>query len=135
MQGESLERVARELRGEAKRDEPMAAHTALRIGGPADLYAEMIAGTTNLVIVDARYPETFVVEHLPGAISLPWRDIDDTTTAHLSRAALYVVYCWNANCHASTKTAQRLEALGFKVKELPGGLQDWKKQGYPTERA
>jgi UDP-N-acetylmuramate dehydrogenase len=40
LQGESLERVARELRGEAKRDEPMAAHTALRIGGPADLFIE-----------------------------------------------------------------------------------------------
>jgi rhodanese-related sulfurtransferase len=102
---------------------------------PADLYAEMVAGTTNLVIVDARYPETYVVEHLPGAISLPWREIDEATTAHLSRDALYVVYCWNASCHASTKTASRLEALGFRVKELHGGLQDWKKQGYPTERA
>jgi UDP-N-acetylmuramate dehydrogenase len=35
-----LDRVIRELRGEAKRDEPMAAHTALRIGGPADLFIE-----------------------------------------------------------------------------------------------
>ena len=102
---------------------------------PADLYADIVAGTPDLVVVDARYPETYAIEHLPGAISLPWRDIDETTTAHLSRAALYVVYCWNANCHASTKTAQRLEALGFKVKELHGGLQDWKKQGFPTEHA
>lgn len=102
---------------------------------PADLYADVVAGTPNLVIVDARYPETYAVEHLPGAISLPWRDINEATTAHLSREALYVVYCWNASCHASTRTASRLEALGFRVKELHGGLQDWKKQGYPTERA
>jgi rhodanese-related sulfurtransferase len=87
------------------------------------------------VVVDARYAETYALEHLPGAISLPWRDINETTTAYLSREAEYVVYCWNASCHASTKTAQRLEALGFRVKELHGGLQDWKKQGYPTERA
>ncbi|MGD0863119.1 MAG: rhodanese-like domain-containing protein [Candidatus Limnocylindrales bacterium] len=102
---------------------------------PADLYADIVAGTPDLVIVDARYPETYAVEHLPGAINLPWRDLDEAGTAHLSREALYVVYCWNASCHASTRTAQRLEALGFKVKELHGGLQDWKKQGYPTERA
>jgi rhodanese-related sulfurtransferase len=102
---------------------------------PADLYADIVAGTPDLVIVDARYPETYAREHLPGAISLPWRDINEETTAHMSREALYVVYCWNASCHASTKTAQRLEALGFKVKELHGGLQDWKKQGFPTERA
>ena len=40
MSREGLDRVARELRGEAKWDEPMAAHTALRIGGPADLFIE-----------------------------------------------------------------------------------------------
>ena len=101
---------------------------------PADLYADLVAGKADLVVVDARYPETFEREHLPGASSLPWRDINEASTAHLSREALYVVYCWNASCHASTKTAQRLEALGFKVKELHGGLQDWKKQGFPTVR-
>jgi UDP-N-acetylmuramate dehydrogenase len=35
-----LERVARELRGQAKWDEPMSQHTSLRIGGPADLFIE-----------------------------------------------------------------------------------------------
>jgi UDP-N-acetylmuramate dehydrogenase len=37
---EGLEKVARELRGEAKWDEPMSQHTSLRVGGPADLYIE-----------------------------------------------------------------------------------------------
>jgi UDP-N-acetylmuramate dehydrogenase len=37
---QGLDRVVRELRGEAKRNESMAAHTALRIGGPADLFIE-----------------------------------------------------------------------------------------------
>jgi rhodanese-related sulfurtransferase len=101
---------------------------------PEDLFADIAAGVPDLVIVDARYRETFDLEHLPGAINLPWREIDESTTAHLSRAAEYVVYCWNASCHASTKTADRLESLGFKVKELHGGLQVWKRQGYPTVR-
>jgi rhodanese-related sulfurtransferase len=102
---------------------------------PEDLAADIAAGTPNLVIVDARYRETFAREHLPGAINLPVREIDERTTAHLSRDAEYVVYCWNASCHASTKAARRLESLGFRVKELHDGLQGWKKQGYPTERA
>jgi rhodanese-related sulfurtransferase len=67
-------------------------------------------------------------------MNLPSRELNETTTAHLPREALYVVYCWNASCHASTKTARRLEALGFKVNELHGGLETWRKQGYPTER-
>jgi rhodanese-related sulfurtransferase len=102
---------------------------------PEDLYADLVAGTPDLVIVDARYPESFAVEHLPGAVNMPVREISEASMDELSRDALYVVYCWNASCHASTKAAQRLEALGFRVKELHGGLQDWKKQGYPTERA
>jgi UDP-N-acetylmuramate dehydrogenase len=40
LQREGLDKVAAELRGEAKRDEPMAQHTALRVGGPADLFIE-----------------------------------------------------------------------------------------------
>ena len=101
---------------------------------PEDLYADMIAGTPNLVVVDARYVEAFAREHLPGAINLPWRDIDETTIAGLPRDAEYVVYCWDASCRASAKTARRLESLGFKVKELHGGLEAWRKQGYPTEQ-
>lgn len=37
---EGLEKVARELRGEARWDEPMSQHTSLRVGGPADLFIE-----------------------------------------------------------------------------------------------
>ncbi len=101
---------------------------------PADLYADIVAGTPDLVVVDARWPEAYAREHLPTAINLPSRQIDEATTADLDRDALYVVYCWNASCLASTKTANRLESLGFKVKELHGGLETWRKQGYPTER-
>jgi rhodanese-related sulfurtransferase len=101
---------------------------------PADLYAEILQARGDLVVVDARYREAFDREHIPGAINLPWREIDQFTTADMSRSALYVVYCWNTSCHASTKTAARLRALGFQVKELHGGLEYWRKQGYPTER-
>jgi UDP-N-acetylmuramate dehydrogenase len=37
---QGLDRVVRELRGEGKRNEPLSAHTALRVGGPADLFIE-----------------------------------------------------------------------------------------------
>ena len=102
---------------------------------PADLYQEMRDGKTKLVVVDARYPEAYAREHLPGAISLPWRDLDEARAANLPRDASYVVYCWDASCHASTRAADRMESLGFDVTELHGGLQAWKKQGYPTERS
>jgi rhodanese-related sulfurtransferase len=101
---------------------------------PADLYADILAGVPDLIVVDARYPEAYAREHLPTAVNLSWRDLNEATTADMPRDALYVVYCWNASCHASTKTANRLESLGFRVKELHGGLETWRKQGFPTER-
>ena len=40
MPREELAKVADELRGEVKWDEPMSQHTSLRVGGPADLFIE-----------------------------------------------------------------------------------------------
>jgi rhodanese-related sulfurtransferase len=102
---------------------------------PADVFADILAGRTGMVVVDARWPESFSAEHIPTAINLPFRSITEETTANLSREPLYVVYCWDESCRASARVAARLEHLGFRVKELHGGLQSWKKQGYPTERA
>lgn len=102
---------------------------------PAELYRALLGGeAASLVVVDARFSEAYEMEHLPGAVNMPWRDLDETHTAQLPREAEYVVYCWDDTCHASTKAANRLESLGFQVRELHGGLQAWKKQGYPTER-
>lgn len=42
-------------------------------------------------------------------------------------------YCDGIGCNASTKTALKLLMLGFEVRELIGGLDWWKRDGYPTE--
>jgi rhodanese-related sulfurtransferase len=34
-------------------------------------------------------------EHLPGAISLPLKELDATTAARLDRSRPVVVYCWD----------------------------------------
>lgn len=58
MSREGLDRVVRDLSGEAKRDEPLAAHTALRIGGPADLFIEPDdVGDLSLALVNLRAEE------------------------------------------------------------------------------
>jgi rhodanese-related sulfurtransferase len=101
---------------------------------PADLYAEIADGSSDLVVVDARFRESYAREHLPGAVNLPLRDLTEENAAGLSRHPLYVVYCWDDSCRASSKVAARMRTLGLKVDELHGGLQAWKKQGYPTER-
>ena len=41
-------------------------------------------------------------------------------------------YCDGIGCNASTKTALKLLTLGFQVRELMGGLDWWKRDGYAT---
>ena len=91
---------------------------------------EAIQNGERVVVVDARSPEAFAEGHIPGAISFPHRNMSDDSTAYLDRDALYVKYCDGIGCNASTKGALNMTRLGFRVKELMGGLGWWKRDGY-----
>lgn len=85
-----------------------------------------------LQVIDARSPEAYDREHIPGALNLPHRLIDAGSTAALDPGILLVCYCDGIGCNASTKGALRLAERGFRVKELIGGLDWWKRDGYDT---
>lgn len=87
----------------------------------------------NIVVIDARSPEAYQREHIPGAINIPHRTMSEETTEHLDRTALVVTYCDGIGCNASTKGALNMARLGFQVKELIGGLDWWKRDGHKTE--
>jgi rhodanese-related sulfurtransferase len=97
-----------------------------------DLRAALDKGE-QIVVVDARSAESYQEEHIPGAINIPHRTMTAESTRHLHRGVLYVVYCDGVGCNASTKGALNLSRLGFRVKELMGGLDWWKRDGYKTE--
>ena len=59
--------------------------------------------------------------------------MNEESTSHLDRDKIYVVYCDGIGCNASTKGALNMTRLGFKVRELIGGIEWWKKDGYATE--
>jgi rhodanese-related sulfurtransferase len=102
---------------------------------PADVFAERERGGADFVIVDARSPEAYARGHVPGAVSLPHRTIAARTTSAFRKDRLIVTYCDGIGCNASTKGALKLAELGLKVKELIGGIEWWKRDGYPTESA
>jgi rhodanese-related sulfurtransferase len=87
----------------------------------------------KVVAIDARSAETFQNEHIPGAVNIPHRTMNPETTAHLDKSFLYVIYCDGIGCNASTKGALNMVKLGFQVKELMGGIDWWKRDGYATE--
>ena len=98
---------------------------------PADVWAEQRAGAADLVIVDARSTEAYRTGHIPGAISLPHREIHEQLD--LDPTKRYVTYCWGPGCNAATKAAMQLASLGLRVREMIGGLEYWEREGYPIE--
>jgi len=100
-----------------------------------DVKTDMERGRADFVVIDARSPEDFEAKRIAGAINLPYRTMDTQTTAHLPKDKVMVTYCWGPGCNGSTKAAHRLASLGFRVKELIGGLEYWIREGGPVEGA
>lgn len=98
----------------------------------SDLF-DAISNNENIIPIDARKKIGFEIEHIPGAINIPHREMTEETTKHLDKNAVYVTYCDGIGCNASTKGALNMIKLGFKVKELIGGIEWWKFDGYTTE--
>lgn len=98
----------------------------------ADLYTAII-NQENIIIIDGRSPQAYQKEHIPGAVNLWHKDMSFHTTEHLDKNKIYICYCDGIGCNASTKAALKLLTLGFEVKELIGGLDWWKRDGYATE--
>jgi rhodanese-related sulfurtransferase len=99
---------------------------------PSDLFHGLEKGE-GIIPLDTRQPFGFEKEHIPGAINIPHRTMDENSTKHLDRTKTYICYCDGIGCNASTKGALNMSKLGFKVKELIGGIEWWKFDGYATE--
>lgn len=97
---------------------------------PADLAEDLANGVDGFIVIDARKPEAFTRGHIPGAINIPHRTMSPETTAHLDRSKVVVVYCDGIGCNASIKGAYRMTQLGFRAKELLGGMEWWERDGF-----
>jgi rhodanese-related sulfurtransferase len=97
-----------------------------------DLSVDLKAALPEIVVIDARSREAYIAGHIPGAVSFPHREMNAETTASMDRSTVYVVYCDGIGCNASTKGAYKLALLGFRTKELLGGLDWWRRDGHPV---
>ena len=97
-----------------------------------DLSVDLKADHPAVVVIDARSRDAYRAGHVPGALSLPHREMAAETTAQLDHGKVYVVYCDGIGCNASTKGAHRLAVLGFRTKELLGGIDWWRRDGHPV---
>jgi len=98
-----------------------------------DVKTDLERGRRDFILIDTRSREDYERRHIAGAISLPYRTINEETTAHLPKDKVLVTYCWHPGCNSSTKGALKLAALGFRVKEMVGGLEYFIKEGGRVE--
>jgi molybdopterin/thiamine biosynthesis adenylyltransferase/rhodanese-related sulfurtransferase len=85
------------------------------------------------LFLDVREREEWDEGHLPGAVHIPrgWLESRIEQSAP-DRAQPIVIYC--AFGSRSAFAAKTLEELGYQdVASLAGGINDWKRHGYPLE--
>ena len=99
---------------------------------PSDLFSALEKGE-NIIPLDTRQPILFSKEHIPGAINIYHREMDENSTKHLDKTKTYACYCNGIGCNGSTRGALKMTKLGFKVKEVVGGIEWWKFDGFATE--
>lgn len=98
----------------------------------ADLF-ESLTINSAIVVIDTRKSFAYAEAHIPGAISFPHSKMNLESTKGLDSSKTYICYCDGIGCNGSTKGALKMTQLGFKTKELLGGLDWWKRDGYATE--
>lgn len=92
---------------------------------------ELVDRGAQLVEVLPR--EEYEELHLPGAISLPLKELDARAAEQLDRARPVVVYCWDALCDMSPRAATMLGHLGFDVYDYMLSKVDWMAHGQRME--
>lgn len=101
----------------------------------ADVAYDLQAGLEGFTLVDVRDERAYTEAHLPGAISVPGGRLQKEQRQTLQTADTLVLYCWGPACNGATKAAARLAAEGYRVKEMLGGMEYWRKEGGTLEGA
>lgn len=115
--------------------ESALAHFQRRLGYETDCsdVHEAMKQVPGFVLVDVRGPALFAAGHVPGAVNIPHRTMTAERMATYPKATLFVVYCAGPHCNGANKAAIRLAQLGYRVKEMIGGVTGWRDEGFELD--
>lgn len=85
----------------------------------------------EVAVVDVRPVEEYQAGHIPGAVSLPLRDLE-RRLAELPADREIVAYCRGPYCVMAVEAVGRLRARGFRALRLEDGVPDWRARGLPV---
>ena len=90
--------------------------------GPVEL--KELLDDNKIVLIDVRAKEDYDEGHIPNAISIPRKELDEKLK-ELSKENVHVVYCYNAQCHLAACACRLLAINGYPCMELEGGIKVW----------
>tara|TARA_R110002050_G_scaffold223065_1_gene358858 strand:+ start:133 stop:603 length:471 start_codon:yes stop_codon:yes gene_type:complete len=108
-------------------------HNSNSIGYISIEELRMLQLNNTVVILDAREPEEFTVSHLKNAIHVGYNNfsVEAKPLQKLKKDSPIVVYC-SLGIRSET-IGEKLKKSGFtNVKNLYGGIFEWKNKGYPV---
>ena len=90
----------------------------------------------NLCVVDVRPQEEYGIDHIPGAVSLPFLALFDSPelVSVWDQNQTLVLYCFKSDCKEANMMVNRLRKMGFKnVLVLKEGFAGWIEREYPVD--
>jgi len=84
-----------------------------------------------VTVLDVRPPEEYHAGHLPGALSIPLKDLE-RKLSDLPREREIVAYCRGPYCVLSIEAVEMLRARGFAAFRLEESVSDWQAHGFPV---
>ncbi len=85
----------------------------------------------EVTVLDVRPREEYEAGHIPGALSVPLREIE-TALARLPRDQEIVAYCRGPYCVLAIEVVGILRSRGFRAVRLEDGVPDWRARGFPV---
>lgn len=86
----------------------------------------------EVTILDVRPVEEFHAGHIPGAVSMPLRELKRRLDS-LPRYRDVVAYCRGPYCVFAVEAVQVLRERGFRAVRMDEGVPEWRARGLPVE--
>ena len=88
----------------------------------------------SITVLDVRPAQEFAAGHLPGAINIPFDDLQ-RRLGELPANAEIAAYCRGPYCVLSVQAVAALRQQGLHARRLGSGYDDWQAAGLPVVKA
>lgn len=85
----------------------------------------------EVIVLDVRPPEEYHAGHIPGALSIPLRELESHLST-LPRDREIVAYCRGPYCVLAVEAVRLLRARGFQALRMEAGVPEWRAEGLPV---